>query len=159
MPTPLHLNSHNLNSDDDSISTFALGGATSQSTTSTFFQPRVVQPSTSSPFTPLQSPTVNIDQGDDGSVSKLSDTASRISTMESNISFSSDHFKRVVHEFHEESKKTSLEQTSTQQMLNSILTLLQGNPIAGGSTTLFDQANPLQTANPGDLSRAAGPGS
>jgi len=44
-------------------------------------------------------------------------------------------------------------------MLNSILTLLQGNPIVGGSTTLFDQANPLQTADPGDLSEAAGPGS
>jgi hypothetical protein len=90
MPTHSHLNSHNLNSDDDSISTFALVGASSQYTTLTFFQPRVVQPPTSLPFTPLQSHTINIDNGDDGSVSKLSDTASRISTMESNISLLSD---------------------------------------------------------------------
>jgi len=160
MPVHSHFNSHNLNSDDDSISTFAPVGASSQSTMLTVFQPRVVHPHPmSSSCTPLQSHTINIDEGDDGSVSKLSDTASRISTMESNISLLSDQFKRVVHEFREESKKTSQEQASTQQMLNSILHLLQGNPIAGGFTPPSNQANHLQMADPGDLSEAAGQGS
>jgi hypothetical protein len=44
MPVHSHFNSHNLNSDDDSISTFAPVSASSQSTMLTVFQPRVVHP-------------------------------------------------------------------------------------------------------------------
>jgi hypothetical protein len=155
---------HHFHEDADSVSTFHPSGASvasAYSRPSAVFQTRILvdPPSLNRSSTSSSLPT-NIDQQDGSAISKLSNTASRIADIESNISLLSDQFTRAFQELCNEYLKTSREQRSTQSALNSILELLQNNSTsAGSSTTPFGWVNLPQVDDPSNLLQAAGRGS
>jgi hypothetical protein len=132
---------HHFHDDPDSVSTFHQGGSSvvsGYSRPSAVFLPRILVDSPSlNRSSTNSSPPINIDQQDGSSVSKLSNTATRIVDIESNISLLSDQFTKAFQEFCNESLKTSREQLSTQTTLNSTLELLQKNSVSAAGKTAF----------------------
>lgn len=88
----------------------------------------------------------------------MSDTASRISDLDSNFHELSDQLKLVFREFHQESRRSAKEHMSTQSTLASILDLLKSKDLHGSSSTPTDTANHPQSVDPGGASVSTGTG-
>jgi hypothetical protein len=117
--------------DDDSVSTFWSKLSPPFIPPSAIFQPQVVSepPSRAGTSFSLSIPFDVDKDGEDGSVSKMSDTDSRISTLESQFSHLTSSVKKAIKDLKRQSKAQEESQYRHDQTLTSILELLQNQKI------------------------------
>lgn len=153
--------------DQDSVSTFnpKHQHETASVQPSTIFNPKVVSQTSSSPKITNCPIPIDVDnpEGEDGSVSKLSDTESRISTLEDQFTNFTSQFSLALNNLHKHSKRQAVKHDKT---LASILELLKNQHISGVQETNDSEIHslasgqssvPSDTANHHDqLSSASG---
>ncbi len=119
----------------------------------------------------LQIPAdVNKNTNDDGSVSKMSDTASRLSAFEAHFATVTDDFSEALNDFKRQAALQSKVQAEQKEMLNSIMQLLKSTTMAApantqsSSNTRSEEAEGMQThasfdtANhPNQMNESGGP--
>jgi hypothetical protein len=151
--------------DDDSVSTFHRKDthpSTPSIAPSTTFTPVIV----SNPPSVIESSTTNskpkdIDyQEDDESVSKLSDTQSRISTLKTDIKHLNLSFHNALNELKLQSKKHEEQQLAYKSSLNEILSLLKQPPTPSDDSLIPSAQDnpPVSLTLTGGSSGAAGSG-
>jgi DNA-binding transcriptional regulator GbsR (MarR family) len=127
--------------DEDSVSTFRSKMSSPSLRPSSIFRPQVVSDAPSRTSTSLSaSIPIDVDKdGEDGSISKMSDTDSRISTLESQFSHLTSSVKKAIKDLKRQSKVQEESQQRHDQALASILELLQNQKI--------QQLTPIITVN------------
>jgi hypothetical protein len=90
-------------------------------------------------------------EGEEGSVSKLSDTESRISTLEDQFTNFTSQFSLAIKDLHKQTKRQAAKHDKT---LASILELLKNQPISGFQDTNDSEVHSLasgQSSVPSDM--------
>jgi hypothetical protein len=152
--------------DVDSVSTFHQVSQVDPPAQTSKPQPSIsITTSTTVPSSSSNTLHINLDDQEAEAISKLSDTASRISFLESNISGLQSSFSCALREMQSQSAAQASQQSKTDATLSMILQMLQSQHIThpsstGRSTVPLPGANdPLQQTPSGDPSGAAGSGS
>lgn len=151
--------------DDDSVSTFhkAESSAKSPLAPSTKFNPVIVSntPSLRESSTSTNKPS-NVSYYEDGeSISKLSDTQSRISTLEHDIKLLNSSFQNAFAEMKLQTQQQASQQKQHDDTLAEILALLKQKPKIAMESDLSPAAQdnpPKQSTGTGGSQGAAGPG-
>jgi transcriptional regulator of heat shock response len=99
---------------------------------------------------------VQIPENQNDSISKLSDTESRISTLEQNMVNLNSSFHKASVEMKNRAKAQDEQQSKQDNTLAEILQLLKRNCISTSSCNSSDEANNLQMKDAGSPERAAG---
>ncbi len=151
--------------DDDSISTFHPKETRQQNATSPSktFTPTIVSTPPSMPDSSNNTPRpTNIDyQEDSESISKLSDTQSRISNLEEDIKYLHHSFKNTLSEMQQQSQNQAAQQKIHEATLAEILSLLKQTSLPSSDSTPSPPAQdnpPKQSMDSGGPSGAAGSG-
>jgi hypothetical protein len=150
--------------DNDSVSTFHrdTNSVPVNLAPSTKFTPQISpKPPTTAASSTCNAKPVDIDyQEHDESVSKLSDTQSRISTLESDIKHLNHSFKNAISELKLQSKQQVKQQQMHESTLAKILALLKQSRLPSDDTSVPSVRDnlPDQSTSTGGSSGAAGSG-
>ena len=134
--------------DTDSISTFRSKTASTILPPSSTFHPQIVPNTPSVVDTSLSSSIpINVDEAEeDGSVSKMSDTETRISHLEMHFSRFTSSFQTAISELKRQSKLQEENQSKQEKALVTILELLQNQNISS-ATPSDQQASQVSQSN------------